>query len=99
MVILTLEQLVDYAKDKNRICPKPQIWNELWEKLKDKKRLGYGWNPPLPLILAAWDETSNKEKQERFIQHLEWADCHKQLEEVSLLLTGLSEESWFHEYE
>jgi hypothetical protein len=49
-----LHDLLNYVRDNRRVCPVPQRWNELWEMLPDRKRVGNGWEPPLPLILAAW---------------------------------------------
>ena len=97
MEIKTLEQLIEYCKDKERICPQPQVWNSMWEKLKGKKRVGAaGWEPPLPLILAAWWDASASSKQFRLVQHLTWADTHGQIEEIAKFLTSLTEEQWFH---
>jgi hypothetical protein len=96
MEINSLEELIDYCKDKERICPQPQLWNEMWNKLKDKKQIGAGWNPPLPLILAAWYDSSPNSKQFRLIQHLTWADSHGQLKEIANFLTSLNEDQWFH---
>ena len=96
MEIKTLEQLITYCKDKNRICPQPQLWNEMWNKLNDKKQIGARWQPTLPLILAAWYEASPFSKQQRLMQHLDWADSHDQLKEITDFLTSLNEEQWFH---
>lgn len=97
MEIQGIEELISYCKDNERICPQPQLWNKLWDMLKDKERAGIsGWNPPLPLILAAWWNTSPSEKQLRLEQHISWADSHGQLNEISDYLTSLIEEEWFH---
>jgi hypothetical protein len=48
-----LENLLLFIRSENRICPMPREWNKLWEILPNKERVGAGWNPPLPLILAA----------------------------------------------
>jgi hypothetical protein len=96
MELITLDQLIEYCKAKYRICPQPQLWNEMWNKLKDKKQIGAGWQPPLPLILAAWWEASPVAKQQRLMQHLDWAESHGQLKEISDYLTSLTEELWFH---
>ena len=94
--INSLQELIDYCKDKDRVCPQPQLWNEMWNKLKDKKQIGARWQPPLPLILAAWWEASTDLKKQRLIQHLTWADSHGQLKEIAKYLTSLTEEQWFH---
>ena len=96
MELKTVEQLITYCKDRNRVCPQPQFWNEMWNKLKDKKQIGAGWEPPLPLILAAWYEASASSKQYRLVQHLNWADKHGQLKEIADYLISLTEEQWFH---
>jgi hypothetical protein len=72
-------------------------WNELWEMLPDRNRKGLGWEPPLPLILAAWWETSALEKRNRFEEHLIYAERKGILEEVAVFLRSLPEDQWFHE--
>jgi hypothetical protein len=84
------------TKDNGWFCPQPQSWNRLWEKLPQKTRIGAGWNPPLPLILAAWWETSDAEKRERFTSHLGWADDHGVTNEIVAYLESLSPEDWFN---
>jgi hypothetical protein len=78
-----------------RICPQPLRWNELWEMLPERKRVGNGWNPPLPLILAAWWEASDEAKHSRFLGHLEWADEHGTASSVVAFLRGLAEGDWY----
>jgi hypothetical protein len=58
-----LEDVMAYSQAHKRVCPAPQQWNHLWQMLPDKSRQGFGWNPPLPLILAARWETSDEEKR------------------------------------
>jgi hypothetical protein len=74
----------------------PTYWNELWQKLKNRKRIGSGWEPPLPLILAVWYDTPAMLKQLRLIDHIKWAEQEGQLVEISHFLRGLKEEEWFH---
>ena len=52
-----LHMLLDYVKQDHRICPLPGKWNDLWEMLPDRTCVGGGWEPPLPLILAARSPT------------------------------------------
>lgn len=97
MKIKSLEEIIAYCTANSRICPQPQLWQALWEKLKDKKQLGSGgWEPALPLILAAWWDTPSALKQDRLIQHMIWADSHEQLGEIVDFLTGLKEDQWVH---
>ena len=90
------ESLIAYCRENSRVCPMPQRWNALWELLPNRTRVGGGWQPPLPLILAAWDHTPGMLKMLRLAEHIEWADKHGTLESVARFLRGLSEEDWFH---
>ena len=74
----------------------PQRWSALWELLPDRRRAGGGWEPPLPLILAAWDETPAMPKMLRLAEHIEWAAEHGALESLAAFLRDLGEEDWFH---
>lgn len=90
-------KLFNYINDNNRVCPQPQIWNKLWEMLKDKERIGVaGWNPPVPLILVAWWETSDSAKKQRLLDHIEWAENKGQLDEIANFIYELREDQWYH---
>lgn len=74
----------------------PQEWNELYKLLKNKKQKpSGGWEPALPLILAAWYEPHIL-KITRFREHIEWAQKQNQLEEINQFLLSLRENQWFH---
>ena len=88
------EALLSYCELDNRICPMPSAWNELWKSLPDRSRIGSVWRPAPPLILAAWDNSSDAEKKNRFLEHLEWADQQGALAEVDKFLRRLSTHEW-----
>lgn len=93
----TLEALWSYCTDNGRLVPMPQYWNKLYKMLKNTRQIsGGGWEPPLPLILAAWHDTSPIMKQLRFRAHLEWAVTQGQLTEVGEFLRSLEEHQWCH---
>ncbi len=91
-----LKALLEYAKADGRICPMPEYWNQLWEMLPDKKRVGIGWEPSLPLILAAWWDTPLLSKILRLDEHIRYAAEHNVLDEVDTYLRGLKPEQWFY---
>ena len=75
----------------------PRDWHKLYEMLVNKRQKpSGGWEPPLPLILAAWDFTMPIEKQLRFKEHIQWAQDHGQIEAVGAYLRSLPEEEWYH---
>lgn len=90
------EDLINCCKLNNRVCPQPQLWTKMYEMLPNRKQIGAGWVPPLPLILTAWWDTSEAEKQSRLFQHLDWAENNNSLEAVSKFLHSLPENGWFH---
>jgi O-antigen ligase len=38
-----LKDLLEYVKADGRICPKPPVWQALWEMFPDNKIVGSGW--------------------------------------------------------
>ena len=62
--------------------------------LPDKKRAGAGWQPPLPLIIAAWWHTTGMEKMLRLEEHIEYAAENGALDAVDIFLRELSPEEW-----
>ncbi|MBI3699997.1 MAG: hypothetical protein HY242_06055 [Afipia sp.] len=94
--IETCDALIAYCRHNDRVCPQPQLWQQLWEKLPNRKQIGVGWEPSLPLILAAWHDTPAMLKMLRLAEHIEWADRHNKLQEIASFLRELPEESWHH---
>ena len=90
-----LVALLEYVRSDGRVCPMPDYWNKLWEMLPDKKRLGSGWEPSLPLILAAWWDTPALSKMLRLQEHIRYAAEHGVLDEVDKFLRALSNDQWF----
>jgi TPR repeat protein len=87
-----------YCTQKERVVPRN--WNKLYKMLANRRQLpSGGWEPALPLILAAWHETDADQKQQRFREHLEWAGSHGQLGKIGAYLRSLNEAEWFHHSE
>ncbi|MEF8754707.1 MAG: hypothetical protein V5B60_12365 [Accumulibacter sp.] len=81
----------------NRLVPMPPQWSRLYGMLKNpRQKPSGGWEPPAPLILAAWHHTTPIEKQLRFKEHLEWAQQQGQLEQIGAFLRALPEDQWCH---
>jgi len=93
---MTIDDTFAEAKKNNRVCPQPKKWNELYEMLPKRKRKGNGWNPSLPLILAAWWDTPAMMKMLRLREHIEWASAQGCLDEVHKFLVNLTEDEWCH---
>ena len=92
----TAKSLIAYCLENSRVCPKPFLWHNLWELLPERCQIDAGWQPALPLILAAWAHTSNIEKMLRLAKHIEWAELHGSLPEVAAFLRKLAENEWHH---
>lgn len=95
-MIETPHTLIAFCREHHRICPMPKSWNALFEMLPNRKRTALGWEPPLPLILEAWERTPGALKTLRLAEHIEWAAEHGALEAVAAFLKALPEEEWLH---
>lgn len=94
--MITLENVLAEATKDGRVCPLPRKWNEFWKMLPGKRREGLGWEPPLPLILAAWHGTGLLAKITRFHDHIRWADQHGVLQSAYDYVLGLDEDDWYY---
>lgn len=92
----TLEGALELASRDGRVCPLPQQWNHFYELLPNKRRAGNGWEPPLPLILRAWDDTPALAKALRLEEQIRWAAKHGVLHAVAEFLQLLPEDQWYH---
>ena len=62
---VAVESLITYCRENSRVCPIPQRWSAFWDLLPSRTRVGSGWQPPLPLILGAWDNSPGRLKMLR----------------------------------
>lgn len=91
----TVDSLIAFCRKEGRVCPNMGHWGRLWKRLPKTRRLPDGqWEPPLPLILGAWFHTSVREKRERLVLHIQWANTHGSLSEVSDFLRSLQPDEW-----
>ncbi len=67
-----------------KICLIPKYWNEFENKLKKSKPID-AENPPIPLILAGWNYSSDSEKEQRWIDTIEWCKKYGFEAELELL--------------
>ena len=96
LTMATLEEAISEATKNNRVCPMPMRWNSLYGLLPDRQRRGAGWEPPVPLILAAWHETPALFKALRLKEHLGWAASHGAIDQVYSYIQTLHESDWYH---
>lgn len=95
IMIIKDDSLLKYVKSDGRICPMPTYWNELWQMLPDRKQKSSGgWEPPAPLILAAWWGTPALSKTFRLAEHINYAEKHGVLDKVDRFLRSLSSDQW-----
>ena len=83
MSTLTLPVVLALAAQNGRVFPKPERWSRLYELLPNTRRDGYGFIPAAPLILGAWTETGDGQK-------------NGALEVVHSYLRALPEDAWHH---
>ena len=91
-----LASLQEYVRAKQRVCPMPVRWSELWEMLPGRERRGASWEPPPPPIRGEWWSTPSFSKMERLAEHISYAHAHGVLAEVDRFLRALPEGEWAH---
>ncbi len=74
----------------------PMRWNELYQLLPNRRRVGLSSEPAIPLILGGWWASSNLDKRRRLEDHLSWAAEHGALDIVDQYLRSLPESEWHH---
>lgn len=84
-----LQRVIEATISAKRICPQPQKWDQLVRMLPRR-----GDEPLPPLILAAWWHTSDQQKRERFLDHLQYADEVGALDRVVAFLAALQTDDW-----
>jgi len=90
-----IRALIEYVQANGRVCPLPNLWNKLWEILPERtQKPNDGWEPSLPLVLAAWRDTTAEQKRERLIHHIEYAASHGALDKVDKFLRCLPPDQW-----
>lgn len=89
-----LDDLIKYATSENRVCPIK--WDKFWRIMGSPSPKDDPNNPGLPLILGAWDTTSNTQKRDRFIAQIRYSQKIGKLETVAKFLYSLDKEEDWH---
>ena len=89
---ITADDVMVEARRNNRVCPKPERWQQLFEMLPDKLPK----QPSAPLTGAAWTSTPSLSKRMSLREHIEWAETHGVLDQVFAFLKQLPENEWHH---
>ena len=91
----SLESLIDYCIDRDRICPEARRWYELHQMLLQHRRRPLSTSLKSALILGGSD-ASNGDKIMRLQHHFRWAESHGCLPQADAFLRGLPEDEWHH---
>jgi hypothetical protein len=94
-----IDDLLLYVRENERVCPMPDAWNRLWKMLPRRRDSEGEWVPSLPLILGAWAHTSDVEKRNRLLEHIQSAADHGLLSDVDQFLRAIPEDQWLHSSE
>ena len=86
-----LEELKAYCSEKNRVCPYPIYWNEMYELIVGRMKTDL----PVPLILAGWWMSDDEQKSSRVQMHLDYAARNGTLDEVDRYIRGLTDDQWY----
>jgi hypothetical protein len=89
---LTVEDVLQHARRHNRVCPKPLVWQRLYDWLPNKP----DQLARVPATRAEWEQLPALEKRSRLRDHIEWAASQGVLAKVHEALQALPEERWQH---
>ena len=93
---ITLDVVMLEARKRNRVCPRPRRWLQVYEMLPNKHEVNGRQHPPPPMVGPVWNSEAPLAKRLCFREHLEWAERHGALIEVFAIMKSLTEEEWFH---
>jgi len=94
--LFTLEGAMLVARRNNRVCPRPERWDEFMKLLPVKKSMRGSQQPPAPPTGAAWAVTPALTKRLCFREQVEWAERAGALESVMAFMQSMAEEEWLH---
>jgi hypothetical protein len=89
---LTVDDVLQEARRNNRVCPKPLVWQRLYEWLPHKG----AQLAAVPATRAEWERLAPLEKRSRLREHIEWAAVQGVLHKVHDALRRLPEDRWHH---
>jgi hypothetical protein len=89
----TLDEALQESRRNNRVCPKPDFWQRIYDTLPGDER---GKRPSPPLTGPAWAGTPSLSKRMCFREHLDWAEAHGALDRVLALMKALPDHHWHH---
>jgi hypothetical protein len=85
-----VELLVEGMAQDGIVCPEPRTWDGLWRAMNGT---GTG-NLSLPLILAAWSQTTDRQKRGRFVEQLATVDQAGAGPELIEAIGGIASSQW-----
>lgn len=80
----------------NRVCPRPERWQEMFALLPPRKTLRGTQQPPMPPLGPAWAVTPPLTKRLCFREHIEWAETQGVLESIMSFMQTMPETDWLH---
>lgn len=94
--LFTLDAAMLVARRNNRVCPRPERWQELHQLLPVRKTPRGEQLAPQPPTGPVWSKTAPLTKRLLFREHIEWAEAQGALEGVMSFLQKMQETDWLH---
>jgi hypothetical protein len=94
--LFTLEAAMLVARRNNRVCPRPEHWQELHGLLPARTTTRGVQTPPVPPTGPAWSKTAPLTKRLLFREHIEWAEAQGALENLMAFMQTMPETDWLH---
>lgn len=94
--LFTLEAAMLVARRNNRVCPRPERWQEMHGLLPARRTPRGVQQPPAPPLGPAWTITAPLTKRLLFREHVEWAEAQGVLENIMSFMQQMPESDWLH---
>lgn len=93
---VTIDAVLEMARQNQRVCPQQGKWHELHELLLARRRSPNAPEPMPPLSGPAWDATSELAKKMCLREQAAWAAANGCLDDLHAFMKALREEDWYH---
>lgn len=91
---MELDRFLNNLEKEGKICLEGSYWHEAFTIITSSNKRDNSILPN-PLILGGWSNSSDKEKKERFIIHLEYANKNDKWPELLEYFENLDDNAWY----
>lgn len=93
---ISLEDVIDLSRIRNRACPAPSVWQRLHARLSSLPLPDGVSAPPAPLPFDALRQAAFLSKRLAFRSQIEWAAAAGHLDAIYQFMQGMADTEWLY---